>query len=91
MRARPSVWLFSGWNWAPVLLPLGNERRHRAAIGGGGNQVVRIFDGEMVGMDEIGVQPILTGLDAVEQRMRLVQRAAYSSRSAGFSGWDRSA
>ena len=40
---------------------------------------------EMVGMDEIGVQPVVAGRDAVEQRMRAVSRESCSSRSAESS------
>ncbi|MNE60619.1 hypothetical protein D3C80_1557770 [compost metagenome] len=43
-----------------------DESRHRATVIGGGDDIGRMFRRQMIGMHEIGVQPVRAGLDAVE-------------------------
>src|SRR5262245_25052484 len=69
-----------------------NESGDRAAIVGGRNEGQRIVQSEMIGMDEIGVQPFLSQGDAIEERMRTsrVERVPAHVRNLelGISGLD---
>ena len=71
IKASPSFWLFSGWNCVPAMLSRDNHGGDRPAIVGLGQQVARIGGLELIGVHEIGMQPVGTERDAVEQLVRL--------------------
>ena len=70
MRARPSAWLFSGWNWLPAILSRRDQGGDGAAIVGRGDQV----DGSRHGPDDRNGrnrhEDPCAERDAVEERMR---------------------
>ena len=60
---RPSVWLFSGVKLRAGDVAAGDDRRHRAAVVGGRDEVAGVVRVQLIGVDEIGVQsarPVLT-------------------------------
>jgi hypothetical protein len=49
-----------------------NECGDGAAVVGIGDHRVRVAGGEVIGVHEVGVQPLRAGLDVGEQRMRVM-------------------
>ena len=70
ISASPSFWLFSGWNCVPAMLSRADDGGDRPAVVGLRDQVGGVGGLELIGVHEIGVQPVRPERDAVEQRVR---------------------
>ena len=63
----PVAWLFSGWNWVPMTLPLATTAGQLRPVIDGGEDGARIAADGVVAVDEIGV---IAAPDAIQQRIR---------------------
>ena len=70
ISARPSFWLFSGWNCVPTMLSRADDRGDRAAIVGLGHEIGALRHLELIGVHEIGVQALRPERQAVDQLVR---------------------
>ena len=68
-----------------------DDRRHRAAVVGGRDDVGGVGGVELKGVDEIGVQPVVAGRRCRRAAGAAAARRACSSPCAGSSARDRSA